>query len=324
MKPRVIKKVLIWFKKSFSFIQTQQDKVPPTKKFLIFLFSLPLIFLWIFFLFRGHRHQKPFELISETQWGFRMKFQSLDMIESYVFLFGIWEPDITVFVRRRLKAGDVFIDVGSNLGYYTFLGYNLVGDGGQVIAIEASPKIFPRLQENVELNNICSNVKLMNLAATDVPGKVKIYAGPYVNMSLTTGLKSRGFPMEAEVVGQPMANLINDEDLQKVRLIKIDVEGMEEKVISGLKDILKNFPKDVEFIIELSPRWWPRPKPSIEEVIQPFKDLGFFPYRVSNRYFPWRYLWPNHVKRPKRIRGSIRTLMGQIDLVLSRQDVEEL
>lgn len=324
MKLKVIKRILFWFKKSFLALQTWQDRVPPTKKFLIFLVSLPLIFLWILFLFLGHRFQKTFGLISETPWGFRMKFQSLDMIESYVFLFEIWEPDITVFVRRRLKPGDLFVDIGANLGYYAFLGSSLVEDRGRVIAIEASPKIFSGLQENVELNNGCSNLKLMNLAATDVPGTVKIYAGPYTNIGLTTGLKSRRFPLEAEVEGQPIANFLNEEDLQKVRLIKIDVEGMEEKVVLGLKGLLKNLPKDVEILIELSPRWWSLPKPTIEEVIQPFTDFGFFPYHVPNCYFPWRYLWPNHVERPKRIRGSIRTLIGQIDLVLSRRDAEEL
>jgi hypothetical protein len=58
--------------------------------------------------------------------------------------------------------------------------------------------------------------------------------------------------------------------------------------------------------------------------LQPFFDVGYFAYRIENSYLPGRYLWPGRVSPPRRVRQPLRSWIGQMDLVLSREDVEVL
>jgi hypothetical protein len=53
-------------------------------------------------------------------------------------------------------------------------------------------------------------------------------------------------------------------------------------------------------------------------------DAGFHVYQIANNLWPWRYLWPNAVARPRRVRGPLAGNVKRHDLVLSRVDAEEL
>jgi precorrin-6B methylase 2 len=94
-----------------------------------------------------------------------MKGDAKDIIQQYIYYFGVWEPRITGWVSRHLAPGDTFIDVGANIGYYSLLASPLVGKTGTVVAIEASPRTFDDLLFNLELNNV-SNVRPVNVAVS--------------------------------------------------------------------------------------------------------------------------------------------------------------
>ena len=74
------------------------------------------------------------------------------MIQRGIYFCGVWEPAITSFVRQTLQAGDVFVDIGANIGYYSCLAAKLTGSTGRVHAIEASPTICTILEENLRIN----------------------------------------------------------------------------------------------------------------------------------------------------------------------------
>ena len=98
--------------------------------------------------FAAHFAWRPFETTARTREGLRMQIRCPDQIQERIYLFGIWEPAITRFVKGRLKPGDLFVDIGANVGYYSLLAAKLVGSEGQVIAIEASPTIARKLEQN--------------------------------------------------------------------------------------------------------------------------------------------------------------------------------
>ena len=50
-----------------------------------------------------------------------MRLNKVDLVNLYLYYFGVWEPGLTQVVTRALRPGDVFVDVGANLGYYTLL-----------------------------------------------------------------------------------------------------------------------------------------------------------------------------------------------------------
>jgi FkbM family methyltransferase len=255
----------------------------------------------------------------------------MDTIACYLHLFGIWEPDLTAYICKNLKPGKAFVDVGANIGYYSLLASRLVGDKGRVISIEASPKIYSVLQDNVSLNSFASNIEAHNLAIADKSKKTSVYLGPDGNLGSTTTSESlhdkfpyRNYNLEAQVEAVTLDSLIETENIENLQLIKIDVEGTEREVIDGLVELIKNGPSDLEILIELTPLWWSKPKPSIEEVLQPFFDHGYKAYIIPNSYLPWRYLWPSMVQPPKRATKPIKSILGQLDIVLSKRDQEYL
>jgi hypothetical protein len=64
-----------------------------------------------------------------------------DVIQRYIFYFGVWEPMISHVTEQMLHKGDVYVDVGANIGYCSLLASNCVGGSGRVVSIEASPTI---------------------------------------------------------------------------------------------------------------------------------------------------------------------------------------
>src|ERR1700730_14359329 len=62
------------------------------------------------------------------------------------------EWDDLLFLRAALRANETFIDVGANIGTWTLVGANAVGEGGCVLAVEPNPRTARRLGDNVRLN----------------------------------------------------------------------------------------------------------------------------------------------------------------------------
>jgi len=89
----------------------------------------------------------PLTVDGTTEDGIHFRCRLPDLIPMPVYLFGTWETDLATFVRRRLRPGDTFVDVGANIGCISALASRLVGPRGTVVAIEPSPAIIAALQK---------------------------------------------------------------------------------------------------------------------------------------------------------------------------------
>jgi FkbM family methyltransferase len=272
-----------------------------------------LIRLWA--LVRG-----PVEVSATTRYGARFPCRLPDLIQTYLYLFGVWEPDITAFIDRRLEAGRTFVDVGANIGYHTLLA---ACKGARVVAIEASPRIARTLGRNVEANGT-TQVRVVNKAVSDHVGTCAIYEGPIQNIGLSTTVPQRGFATEAEVAAAPLSDLLEADEIGSTQLLKIDVEGDEDAVLRGMEQFIEAAPDDIEVLVELSPRWWRDQTQTPGDVLRPLTSAGFNVYTIPNNLWPWRYLWSSDVRPPTRRRGPLTRRVKRLDLVLSRADRETL
>ncbi|MEM3830324.1 MAG: FkbM family methyltransferase, partial [Conexivisphaerales archaeon] len=82
---------------------------------------------------------------------------------------GFCEKEISQYIEKILKHGDVFVDVGVNSGYYSLLASSIVGDTGRVYAFEPHPQTFKRFVRNLKLNEI-SNVEAFSVALSSYDG----------------------------------------------------------------------------------------------------------------------------------------------------------
>ena len=259
------------------------------------------------------------DFVARTIFGARISGNSRDLIQRHIYYFGAWETNLTRFVNTAIQNGDVFVDVGANIGYFTLQASKLVGKSGKVISFEASPRIFAKLRDNLSRNRV-TNVTAHNLAVSDTDGLVKIYLASSSNIGETTIIATDSADFECEVAARPLSALLSPSELARVRVIKIDVEGAESQVVAGLLPMLRGARLDLEIAIEISPKRLRVLNKKADDIVASLSDHGFFPYRIENSYLELSYLSTEH-PRPERIRGSIT---AQTDVIFSRRNVDSL
>lgn len=141
---------------------------------------------------------------------------------------GIWAPDETAVILDRLKEGDLFVDVGANIGWFTVLASEIVGDEGSVYAYEPDPDNYAILCENVKTNSY-DTVYLHKCALSDSEGTMNLYKSP-TNLG-----DHRLFASEdRESIRVPIHKFIGPP--HDIDFIKIDVQGHEGRVLMGMAD----------------------------------------------------------------------------------------
>lgn len=170
----------------------------------------------------------------------KMFFYKDSLLSKYIY--AGFEEDEIKFLKRFLKSGDTFIDIGSNIGLFSMHAAYIVGTGGKVIAFEPTPQTFERLNENVQLNQF-GNIITNNIGLSDSEGNLKLNLSSNGHDAWNTFANpSEGtHDNQVEVPVITLDNYITDHnvDTSKVALIKIDVEGWEVRVIEGAANFLK-------------------------------------------------------------------------------------
>jgi len=148
-----------------------------------------------------------------------------------------YEPETLELILRHLRSGDVFVDVGANIGVFTLPGSRRVGPNGRVIAAEASKDIYAYLQRNVEANG-ANQVTVLNCAICNSTGSVPFYPAPKEKF----GMGSLGEQFGAKPVDVPARTLdkvLEEVAVEHVAVIKVDVEGFEVSVFRGAEKLLR-------------------------------------------------------------------------------------
>ncbi|MBX9932020.1 MAG: FkbM family methyltransferase [Methylobacterium sp.] len=210
--------------------------------------------------------------IGRTYFGAEVDCDIQDFIQRRIYYFGIFEPNLSHYIGQRVAPGDHVVDVGANIGYVTLLASRLVGPGGKVTAIEASPTTFAKLRENLRLNGT-ANVSPVNAAATGERCLVEIVDGSDRNIGSGTVRIASG-KARMTVPGTPVSILIEGD--ASVSLIKIDIEGSEGPVLDDILANLPAFPGLKTIAVELSP--------SSADRLKRFEEAGFTVYALPNNY----------------------------------------
>jgi hypothetical protein len=128
-----------------------------------------------------------------TRYGFSMNLVPDQQIDRFIYFWGCWEPNETWVVRKILRPNDIFVDVGANDGYFSLLASSLVGPSGQVVALEPIPSTAGELRANILLNGF-TNIAIVESAASDVAGNVRLTLPAGVGTGMTTQRPSTGRP----------------------------------------------------------------------------------------------------------------------------------
>lgn len=146
------------------------------------------------------------------------------------------------FVLHALRPGDLFMDVGANVGVYSILAG---GVGAQVIAIEPVPDTFDTLMDNIHLNDFEDRVVAHNIGLSSKVGELHFSTqhGPENRV-----IDDSNSEPAVSVPVNCLENLVREE-LPKV--VKIDAEGYELEIIKGAQGLLYH-PNVLAVILELN------------------------------------------------------------------------
>ncbi len=186
---------------------------------------------------------KPF--VRRWQRNIRVELHPGEEISRCIYLNGAYEPNQLHFLKQVLKPMGVFLDIGANSGIYSLVAAQIVGQKGQVFAIEPSGREFKHLQKNVELNRQ-RNIRPLRLAIGDQEGfqTLRVAAIPRTgHNTLLTKFSYEDTALESveEVKVTTIDALIKSEKISRLDVVKLDIEGYELPAIMGAMRTLEEF-----------------------------------------------------------------------------------
>lgn len=170
-------------------------------------------------------------------------------LSPHLILDGYWEFWLTKYFARMIRPGDTVIDIGANLGYYSVLAGELVGDSGHVVAVEPNPAVFELLSRNLAVSGLGARSRLCNFALSSSPGErvLPFYVPenePKNARLVEPGEETEALAQRGRVFDVPLGAL-KVEEFDRVDFIKIDVEGAELAVLEHLAPIMSAFSPNV-------------------------------------------------------------------------------
>ena len=192
----------------------------------------------------------------------------------------ITEPVETKLFNDIIKNGEVLVDVGANIGYFTLIMAKLSGSSGKIFSFEPENKNFEILEKNVKINNY-QNVVLEKKGVSDRNGVNKFFLSSK-NTGMHSLQKIRDDSKEVKIDVIKLDDYFFTLDLvEKISLIKIDVEGAEFQVLNGMKTILKN--KNLKLLIEFIPDHLKKHGTNPSDVLKILEDNDFKLYQINER-----------------------------------------
>jgi FkbM family methyltransferase len=192
-------------------------------------------------IFEERRLKKPFTI----RWydGLRINMYLGNDLSRGLYVGGTYEPNEFMFLSQVLRAGMTFIDVGANDGLYTLFAAKRVGPSGRVVALEPSGREFVRLERNLRLNRL-ANICPLRLAASDREGVATLRIAGFGHEGCNT-LGGFAYAIEQEGTEEvrltTLDNIVNEQALTRVDVVKIDAEGGELRVLKGAHTILTTY-----------------------------------------------------------------------------------
>lgn len=234
--------------------------------------------------------RQPYVTIATNE-NIRLKLDTNSVLSREIFCG--FEKEELAFVKRFLKKGDVFIDIGAHIGFFSLLAQKLVGSTGRVLSFEPSPATAAQFKENIVLNH-SEGIEVFHMAFSNAKGTCEFYvsANGYEAWNSLAKPDVNDAFVPISVPTTSIDEFLADQALAPsgVKLIKIDVEGWEKTVLSGGRQSLaaNNAPA---LLVEFTERNLRNAGCTGEELYRQIESLGYRLYRYdylanSLQWFP--------------------------------------
>ncbi|MGA7731719.1 MAG: FkbM family methyltransferase [Chloroflexia bacterium] len=208
---------------------------------------------------------------------------SQEGIQRRILSYGAYEPGIVELLQKILAPGEVFVDVGANIGQHAIIGAGL---GAFVYAIEPVPRLARRVQDNLTLNRLQRRAVVSEVAFTNYAGESVLYLakrGDDGSHSLLDKVPAEHLQPLA-VKTTTLEKYVHDVVGRQPHVVKIDVEGCEALVLDGARSLL-DATMPPAFIVETGDRLADELGESALSVLNRFFTRGFRVFTIEDRPF---------------------------------------
>jgi FkbM family methyltransferase len=195
---------------------------------------------------------------------------------------GIFEPHCIRVMKKILRSGSTFLDIGANIGVHSLFASTMVKSIGKVLSIEAASENFEILKRNISHGNV-QNVTAMHCAVGDLPGTVSMHL-PNDGNSGMYQVNRCGDYENANVPMRTIDSILGELKLEEVDLLKMDIEGSEFAAIRGARVTLQQL--RMPLLIEINRAALGQFNTSPEELKKELHDLGYDGWIIAN----WRFV----------------------------------
>ena len=203
----------------------------------------------------------PDEMVIKTLYDFKLKINpGVDKgVERSIYNTGTYEAGTLHAFDLLLKNGDIFFDIGSNIGLMTLYASRKVGRSGQVHSFEPEPGTYKILEENCLINRV-ENIFLNKIALGSEEMEGVIYPNLDINRGAASLVRQDG-TNGSRIWINTLDQYLSNRDIKKIKLIKVDIEGYEIEMLKGALKLLSSenapilcieYSKDVKSVGEVS------------------------------------------------------------------------
>lgn len=190
--------------------------------------------------------------ITRTKYGARLFLDTRDLsVGIPIALDGDYEPELNPWMIGTLRPGDVAVDIGANIGFYTVHFAARVGELGHVHSFECNPELVELLRDSIEVNYLESRCTIYPLAVSDQVGEVTFHqpskhlgSGTLIGGGLENDtwktISTQATTLDAIFTGQE----------PPIRLLHIDAEAWEPKIIAGAHRFIERH-RDMIIVLEV-------------------------------------------------------------------------
>ncbi|OCA80282.1 hypothetical protein BBH99_15965 [Chryseobacterium contaminans] len=203
-----------------------------------------------------------------------------DWIQQQLYFTGDYEKNEIDYLYSVLQDGGFFIDIGGNIGVFSLNASKIVGKEGRVYAFEAFKPNYEKFSQHLSINRF-NNVILEHLAVADKNDYIEIlYNENYGNVGMASSYLEN-FTAKEKVKSIILDDYVRNQQIPRIDLIKIDIEGGEFAALLGMQEILTHYKPKI--IIEINNIALKNSSHSEEELIRLLVDKGYSQTKVLSR-----------------------------------------
>jgi FkbM family methyltransferase len=171
--------------------------------------------------------------------GFRLQLDLQDIEQRKIYFFGHYHERYEArIIESLLDTGEVFWDIGANIGYFTLVAAGVLKNRGQVVSFEPGREAFERLQTNISLNPF-TNIIIHKLAVADKSGEAVLYlSGEVADSGANLYRPGKEQTLEEICATVSLDQFSQEQGLRAPDFLKMDVEGAELAALKGAENIL--------------------------------------------------------------------------------------